>query len=64
MTKSAKIHPHFALPLEGVALKEIEKNLLLQALAQARYNKSKAARLLRISRSKFCYLLKKYQLEV
>ena len=42
---------------------EIEKSVLLQALAHARYNKSKAARLLRISRSKFCYRLKKYALD-
>ncbi|MBI5789731.1 MAG: hypothetical protein HZA78_12845 [Candidatus Schekmanbacteria bacterium] len=62
MPRLHKTH-RFALPLEGVSLQEIEKSLLLQALALTRDNKSKAARLLRISRSRFCYRLKKYNLE-
>jgi DNA-binding NtrC family response regulator len=40
----------FALPEEGISLDEVEKNLIVQALERAGGNKSRAARLLGISR--------------
>jgi two-component system response regulator PilR (NtrC family) len=40
----------FALPDEGISLDEVEKNLIAQALDRAGGNKSRAARLLGISR--------------
>ncbi len=43
----------YILPPEGVNLEEIERELVSQALAMCDHNKSQAARLLGLSRSKF-----------
>jgi two-component system response regulator AtoC len=51
------------LPAGGVALYDVEKELIKQALEQARGNKTNAARLLRISRDTLRYKVKKYGLE-
>jgi len=51
------------LPTGGVSLYEVEKELIRQALEQARGNKTTAARLLRITRDTLRYKVKKYGLE-
>ena len=50
------------LPPEGVVLAELERNLIQQALARTRGNRSRAARLLGISRDTLLYRLKKFAL--
>ncbi|MDD5391953.1 MAG: sigma-54 dependent transcriptional regulator [Thiothrix sp.] len=49
----------FTLPDNGINLDEMERCLLSQALERARYNKTRAARLLGISRDAMNYRLKK-----
>jgi two-component system response regulator AtoC len=51
------------LPAGGVALYDVERDLIKQALDQARGNKTNAARLLRITRDTLRYKVKKYNLE-
>jgi DNA-binding NtrC family response regulator len=53
----------FVLPAEGISLDEFEKDLILQALERAEHNKTKAAKLLKISYDSFRYQLKKFGLE-
>lgn len=48
----------FLLPDEGVDLEELEKNFVMQALEKTKDNKSEAAKLLGLTRSKFRTLLK------
>ncbi len=52
-----------SLPPEGISLAEIERSLLEQALERSRHNKSRAARLLGLSRAKLRYRLKKHGLD-
>jgi len=51
------------LPVGGMSLNNVEKELIRQALEQARGNKTTAARLLHISRDTLRYKVKKYDLE-
>jgi len=51
------------LPASGISLYNVEKELIGQALDQARGNKTAASRLLRISRDTLRYKVKKYKLE-
>jgi DNA-binding protein Fis len=51
------------LPSEGAGLEDIEKNLLEQALQQAHGNKTRASRLLKISRDTLRYKVKKHHLD-
>jgi two-component system, NtrC family, response regulator AtoC len=55
--------PLVRLPKEGAGLEQIEKQLLQQALELANGNKTKAAKLLRISRDTLRYKVKKHELE-
>lgn len=48
------------LPPEGIVLASVEENLIRQALERSRGNRSKAARLLGISRDTLLYRLKKF----
>ena len=50
----------FKLPASGIKLDELEVDLLNQALQASSGNKSRAARLLGITRDVFLYRLKKY----
>lgn len=50
------------LPEEGLNFEDLEKNLILQALNRANGNKTKAAKLLRMSAPTFYYRLEKYGL--
>jgi two-component system, NtrC family, response regulator AtoC len=51
------------LPPGGMSLYNVEKELIRQALEQAKSNKTTAARLLRITRDTLRYKVKKYDLE-
>ena len=55
--------PLVRLPREGADLEQIEKQLLQQALELVNGNKTKAAKLLRISRDTLRYKVKKHELE-
>ena len=55
--------PGFVLPEGGIDLEAVESDLLRQALALAGGNKSRAARLLSLSRDTFLYRLKKFAIE-
>ncbi len=51
------------LPPGGISLYDVERELIRQALAQSRGNKTTAAKLLHITRDTLRYKVKKYQLE-
>jgi transcriptional regulator with PAS, ATPase and Fis domain len=51
------------LPSGGLALYDVERELLRQALEQSRGNKTMAAKLLRITRDTLRYKVKKYKIE-
>ncbi len=51
------------LPQEGANLEEVEKQLIEQALHLANHNKTKASKLLRISRDTLRYKVKKHHLD-
>ncbi len=51
------------LPAGGTSLYDVERDLIRQALDQARGNKTAAAKLLRITRDTLRYKVKKYNLE-
>lgn len=53
----------FDLPENGVDLEAVESDLLRQALARTGGNKSRAARLLNLSRDTFLYRLKKFSIQ-
>ncbi len=53
----------FVLPAGGVDLEEVECTLIAQALEAARGNKTRAARLLRLTRDTLRYRLEKFGLE-
>ena len=52
----------WTLPPDGIVLEEVERQLIVSALAQSGNNKSKAARLLGLTRDTLRYRLEKYQL--
>lgn len=51
---------NFNLPPEGISIDELEKHLVLQALKKSKNNKTKAAKLLGLTRGTFRYRLEKY----
>jgi DNA-binding NtrC family response regulator len=53
----------YTLPPMGVDLEKLEKELLLQAIRQAKGNKTRAGRLLGLNRDQIRYRLEKYGLE-
>jgi DNA-binding NtrC family response regulator len=53
----------FKLPAGGIKLDALEVDLIHQALEQAEGNKSKAARLLGLSRDAFLYRMKKHDID-
>ncbi|MCK5229023.1 MAG: sigma 54-interacting transcriptional regulator [Desulfobulbaceae bacterium] len=52
----------WSVPQTGISLEEVERQLIVSALKQAGGNKSKAARLLTLTRDTLRYRLEKYQL--
>ncbi len=60
-TKPAAVDSNaFELPEGGIRFDELEQSLLLQALEKSRGNRSRAARLVGLTRDTFLYRLKKY----
>ncbi len=53
----------FALPDEGIRLDELEQSMIRQALSRTFGNRSRAARLLGLSRDTLLYRLKKYAID-
>jgi DNA-binding NtrC family response regulator len=51
------------IPDEGLALDEVEKNLIIKAMIKTNFNQTHAAKLLRISRDKLRYKLKKHGIQ-
>lgn len=54
----------FSLPATGINLEEVEVDLIQQALQNSSGNKSRAARLLGLTRDTFLYRMKKYSIEI
>ena len=54
--------PAFVLPEQGIDLTRVEGELIRQAIAMARGNRSRAARLLGISRDTLLYRIRKHQI--
>ena len=54
----------FKLPAGGIKLEALEVDLIQQALELADGNKSKAARLLGLSRDAFLYRMKKHNIDI
>jgi transcriptional regulator with GAF, ATPase, and Fis domain len=52
----------FVLPMGGIDLEDLEKSMLVQALERARFNQTKAARLLHVTRHTLRYRLEKFGL--
>ncbi len=53
----------WTVPVDGISLENVEKQLILSALERAGGNKSQAARLLGLSRDTFRYRLEKFNLD-
>jgi DNA-binding NtrC family response regulator len=65
LTSAAPVTPaetSFQLPDNGIDFEEMEKSLMLQALEKAKWNKTKAAKLLHLSPPTFYYRLEKHGL--
>jgi DNA-binding NtrC family response regulator len=54
--------PRFALPVAGIVLEDVERDLVRQALEMAQGNQSRAARLLGLTRDELRYRAKKFDL--
>lgn len=54
----------FALPAEGIDLLEMEGDMIRQALGMSGGNRSKAARLLRLTRDTLLYRIQKHKIEI
>jgi DNA-binding NtrC family response regulator len=53
----------FELPASGIVLDELEADMIRQALSRTRGNRSRAARLLSLTRDTLLYRIKKYAIE-
>jgi two-component system response regulator AtoC len=60
--RALDLEPGFRLPAGGIDLESLERDLIRQALEQARGNKTRAAALLGLSRDTLRYRLEKYGL--
>ncbi len=61
-SRSGETDKPFALPDEGISLDELERDMIRQALDRTHGNRSRAARLLGLSRDTLLYRIKKYAL--
>ena len=52
----------WSLPADGINLEELEKDMVRQALEQAKFNKTRAAKLLGLTRATLRYRIEKYGL--
>jgi two-component system, NtrC family, response regulator AtoC len=50
------------LPQDGISLEALERDLVVQALERTRFNQTRAARLLGLSRATLRYRIEKYGL--
>ncbi len=55
-----KVNAQVTLPSEGFDIEEIEKNLIKQALEQAKWNQTRAAKLLNLTRDALRYRMQKF----
>ncbi len=58
-----EMKPFITLPDHGLELERVEMELIHQAIAKTQGNRSKAARLLGISRDTLCYRMQKYAIQ-
>jgi transcriptional regulator with PAS, ATPase and Fis domain len=56
---SEKNNNRFILPESGISLDDLEKDLMIQALERTKYNRTSAAKLLKVSYDTFRYQMKK-----
>jgi two-component system response regulator AtoC len=61
--RALDLEPGFRLPAGGIDLESLERDLIRQALEQARGNKTRAAALLGLSRDTLRYRLEKYGID-
>lgn len=62
-TKHRKNHPfEFDIPAHGIALVDVERQLIVQALERTKGNQTKAAELLQLTRETLKYRMRKYNL--
>jgi transcriptional regulator with PAS, ATPase and Fis domain len=61
--QAASSDPQWTVPPGGIVLEDLERQLIMSALKQAGSNKSKAARLLGLSRDTLRYRLEKYKID-
>jgi two-component system response regulator AtoC len=52
----------FVLPQDGISLDQLEKDLVVQALERTRFNQTRAARLLGLTRATLRYRIEKYKI--
>lgn len=57
-----KVTQDFSIPNDGISLFDVEKKLLLDALARTKGNQSRAAKLLGLTLDTFRYRMKKYEI--
>ncbi|HDP67194.1 MAG TPA: sigma-54-dependent Fis family transcriptional regulator [Candidatus Marinimicrobia bacterium] len=62
-TQIPKDPAQITIPEQGISLYDIERSLIIQALHKASYNKTRASKLLKISRETLKYRLKKYKIK-
>jgi len=62
--RALDLEPGFRLPPGGIALEQLEQDLIRQALLQARGNKTRAAELLGLTRDTLRYRVEKHRIEV
>lgn len=61
LNRASKIGPVLLnIPPDGVDLEQVEKDLIREALERSRWNQSRAARFLRITRNTLIYRMQKY----
>ena len=61
--QNAEGQPQWTVPPGGIVLEDLERQMIISALKQAANNKSKAARLLGLTRDTLRYRLEKYNIE-
>jgi two-component system NtrC family response regulator len=63
LNRASKIGPVLLnIPPEGVDLEQVEQDLIRAALERSRWNQSRAARFLRITRNTLIYRMQKYNI--
>jgi transcriptional regulator with PAS, ATPase and Fis domain len=62
LARSSTVTTQFRLPVEGVDMEEVERQLLVQALERSHGNQSQAAQLLGLNRDQVRYRIEKFGL--